>query len=563
MDCTHNRTILSTRAVTCEFLVFILVIFLNILHNSIITFFLDANKDTSDIRVISEALKVLYRDIFNETRTSPLDSKSTKKLDQIYVNLSLVTGSRIEVQRDVTYEDVFRMLANEQNIKRIAFIGEAGVGKTTLLSKIAHDWAVGKHLTDVDLLLFIPLREVQTEMRIENIIQMYVARGIDLDKQRVERYMKEKQRKVMFLCDGLDEYVGDVRNPDPNDILIGIMRGDEFKASPAIVTTRPWRAEQISSTPTLALRYELVVVNGFKKEDVVDYVKKFFYDNQQSANSLIHLITEDSLVATNMAPYPIFCCMLCNMWEQEYRRETIQALETFSQLFDEMMYSLMEHWLAKNSFRDYRKRYKKSLEEIGKVALKGLLEDKLTFTEQAFQECTESINTGCQVGVLSFEKRFTPVDTGMDGNQSQSDIQTQSDVSFSHKLFQEFLGGLYLASLYIVDQSHFWKVVKESIIPEYQKYRYLLYFTVAHGKDPGYCGKVLLEHICKEITDDEFIVDVTFECHAEEAVSPTIKYLQDTCTHLQLSARLQIIQKHTWSGYKHILGLHGRNMVRK
>ena len=103
----------------------------------------------------------MYRKLFSKTKTSPLDAKSYRKLDQIYVNLSMLQGMGRDSKPDITYEHVFQILANEETITRIAFLGEAGVGKTTLLSKIAYDWAMDKHLIDVELLFFVPLREIQ------------------------------------------------------------------------------------------------------------------------------------------------------------------------------------------------------------------------------------------------------------------------------------------------------------------------------------------------------------------------------------------------------------------
>ena len=111
--------------------------------------FIDLNLNPDDMPSTSAALKRLYRQMFNKTKTSPIDSKSYKKLDHIFVNLSLLKRTSSEYQEDIAYERVFDFIANDQNIRRLAFVGEAGVGKTTLLAKIAHDWAVGRHLNEI------------------------------------------------------------------------------------------------------------------------------------------------------------------------------------------------------------------------------------------------------------------------------------------------------------------------------------------------------------------------------------------------------------------------------
>ena len=500
---------------------------------------------------ISADLKRLYIEKFSNTRTIPLDAKSVRKLEQIYVNLSLLKGTSREKQESIVYERVIDILANDPEKTRIAFIGEAGVGKTTLLAKIAYDWAMGNHLQDIDLLFFVPLREVDENTRFADIVHMYFACEVEETSKRVEDYARANQSRVMFLLDGLDEYVGDISIADPTDILIGIMRGDQFKRSPALITTRPWRAEQISSKIELNLRYMRIVVNGFNRNDVKEYIRKYFHDDSASAKSLTRLMTEDSLVAGNMAPYPIFCSMLCNIWAETSRQKELQTIETFAQLFEEMILSLREHWLAKTTFRDYEQRCSKCLKDIGKIAFEGLLNNKLTFTDQAFESCEDSMQTGCEIGVISSEKGFASSGKGKD----------RIDVSFPHKLFQEYMAGVYLDSLYIVDKAQFWRLVNNKVLPDYQQFRYLVYFAVAKGKEDGHCGKPLMESICEEIQDEEFIADVALECQKDSSRSPAVEVFRKNCTNLKLSERIQILHKHTWSGFQHIFGLCSGDVV--
>ena len=502
---------------------------------------------------ISAALKRLYRQIFSKTKTSPLDAKSLKKLDEIYVNLSLLKDTNNEKHHDMSYEQIFQILADTETITRLVFLGEAGVGKTTFLSKIAYDWAVGKHLVDIELLFFVPLREIQQTMPLGDILQRYASRGMDFDSKRVEEYVRGNQRKVLLLLDGLDEYSEDIRHENLANALIGIIRGDKLKNTPVFITTRPWRAEQITSTPKIRLRYSRIVVRGFQKKDVKEYINKYFQNHRDSAKGLIKLMTGDSLIATNMAPYPIFCCMLCNMWKEEFKRGRIQILETFSQLFEEMISSLIEHWLSKNSFRDYRRRCNDSFKQVGRVAFEGLLINKLTFTDDNFEGNTEAMKTGCEVGVLSAENRFEQID-----HESK---HPKINVSFPHKLFQEYLAGIYLASLYLAEPTQFWKYVNDRVLPRYQEFRYLLYFTTAHGKEPGHAGKALMDAICEQVDNEEFIADIVFEFHSELALTPAAKVFRQRCTQLKLSQRLQLLEKHTWSGYMYILAYCGRETV--
>ena len=94
--------------------------------------------------------------------------------------------------------------------------------------------------------------------------------------------MKANQKKIALLFDGLDEYKGDIKQEKSNDALIEILRGDKLKRAPVIVTTRPWRAEQITSNEKINKRYSRILVEGFEKQNIQEYIKKFFQDDEES-----------------------------------------------------------------------------------------------------------------------------------------------------------------------------------------------------------------------------------------------------------------------------------------
>ena len=106
---------------------------------------------------------------------------------------------------------IFERLAKTQDSSRMLFLGEAGVGKTTLLAKIAYDWAKGRRLQNIDILLYVPLREFQTSLHFGDIVQRYVSREtLKLRPKMITNYAKTNQENVMLLLDGFDEYSGDI-----------------------------------------------------------------------------------------------------------------------------------------------------------------------------------------------------------------------------------------------------------------------------------------------------------------------------------------------------------------
>ena len=527
---------------------------------------------SEEVDTLKEELKTLYRIEFDEIKTSPLDPLSLRKLEQIYVHLVLLGESTYEEPMPIDYDELFDIFGSENEKTRIAFVGEAGVGKTTLLVRVAYDWAIGKRLQNVDLLFFIRLRKILKCTYFAEILKTFVSDGLNLSNTKLDEYMRTHQRKILFLLDGLDEYKGDITLATRSNDLSQIMRGDKFKRAPVIVTSRPWRAEQITSVEIINKKYRRIRVEGFTKHSVQEYIKKFFKDDIDSAESLIYLTTEGSLVAQTIAPYPIFCCMLCHMWKwlRESERDRVRKLETFSELTQDMINALVEQYAAKlndkeESLKDCQTRCKESFELVGAVAFRGLLIRRLAFDVDNFREIMDAMQTGCEVGVLSLKKKFAPIDT-----RQKDGIHHISEVSFPHKLMQEYLAGYFLVSLHRKRPTEFEKLLRENVLNTYKEFRYLLYFTASHGKRAEQAGRHLMHSLWKAFgtdlkptTDDppkiayyrenvikssvDFLVDVAFECHDEEAIRPVIDLLRQVES-ICLSHDTQA-SKHTWSAY--------------
>ena len=531
-------------------------------------YFIDTSLTTltiEEVKRLKEELKTFYLLEFGEINTSPLDPQSLRQLEQIYVHLVLLSETAYENPMSLDYDRLFEIFADEKGKSRVAFLGEAGVGKTTLLSKIAYDWAKGEQLQDIDLLFFVRLREIERCSSFTEIPRKYISDGFKLQNNRLDEYMTTNQRKVLLLLDGLDEYKQDIKIENTDDVIIDIMRGDKLKRVPVIVTTRPWRAEQITSIDKINKRYTRIRVEGFKRHDVQVYIQRFFTNDLESAESLIRLAAENSLIAKTMAPYPIFCCMLCHMWKwiKVSDRERVRKLQTFSELIHEMINALVEQYAAKvrekgESLKDCQARCKSGFERIGEVAFRGLLVKQLAFNEDIFTDCMDAMRTGCEVGILSSKTKFAP------SNVRQREGSEQlAEVSFPHKLLQEYLAGLYFASLYHVNRPEFEELLREKILTHPWEYEYVLYFMAFHGREPGQAGPQLIETLCRKwelkhyIHGEVLIAEIAFECHDAVAIATFINlFFQKT------SLELADLTAHQQAAYMFTLASCGQKEVR-
>ncbi|XP_072182193.1 uncharacterized protein [Diadema setosum] len=463
-------------------------------------------------------LKAYYKKERRTVTVDPLNFMERVDLDDIYTNLSLIEQSGMR-KTPITYEDLW---ANDEggNIsKRILIQGEGGVGKTTLCDKIAWDWCQGRVLQDLDMVFVIPLRNIATDDTIGGIVKRYLSESNEATPAQIDRYISTNSNKILLVFDGFDEFSGNIEGEDISEV-IRILGIEQYESCKVIVTSRPWRTDDFRFHKSLAVAYTLISVEGFNKGNLSNYIKRYFrVRNKDSlADTLVSFIEENDVIRSNMAPFPIYCAMLCLMWSDvsEDRRKEMQKLQTFSEIFGEMISFLKEHYASKlveklqdRTVVNVVKEATRAIQAISETALNGLIERKLLFNEEQFEHCKDALETCWKVGILTREKYVNDIKSRHDSDSPSFVVST---VSFPHKLFQEYIAGAHIAILFANDRPRYEKV-KKKIIRHYKEFRYLLYFASASRKE---LGLDIIDGLIKE-DDKYFCLDVAFECHTEEA----------------------------------------------
>ncbi|XP_072172349.1 uncharacterized protein [Diadema setosum] len=472
-----------------------------------------------------EELKEYYRMTRSRVRVDPLNFMELVKLDDIYTNLSIIDRSS-QRKTSITYED---LVSNKGNLsKRILIQGEGGAGKTTLCAKIAWDWCQGRILQDLDMVILIPLRDVKNVNSIGDIVRNYLS---DSNSNQIDDYIATNQNKVLIIFDGFDEFNGKLNDENCSDV-IRILRIKQYMSCRVIVTTRPWRTDEFMLDKSLAEAYTFLNVEGFNEEHLGGYIEKYFRIREKDnlAQDLITFMHENDVIQSNMAPFPIYCAMLCLMWNDvsEEKRKEMQTMHTFSKIFGEMIYFLKYHFASKacgnlqnQNVVEQWQEAEKAIRDISEIAFNGLLDKNLSFSEEQFRDCHDAIETCCKVGVLTIERDVITRERRRDVNISSL---VASTVSFPHKLFQEYIAALYIQNLFANDRPQYDKV-KSEFLSRHQEFRYLLYFTSALENELGLdIIQGLIDSPPREAHQvnsydryRDFCVDVAFECHTEEA----------------------------------------------
>ncbi|XP_071494952.1 uncharacterized protein, partial [Diadema antillarum] len=442
------------------------------------------------VQQCKEDLKEYYRVSRRKVTVDPLNFMERVELDDIYTNLSIIDRNSNR-KTPITYDDL--LLNNDKGnlSKRLLIQGEGGVGKTTLCAKIAWDWCQGRILQDLDMVVLIPLRDIKNATSIGGIVKTYLSHSNTATKKNIDDYVSTNLSKILIIFDGFDEFDKKLSRTSSSEVIDIIVK-EANNSCKVIVTTRPWRTNEFMMDKSLAETYTFLDVEGFNKENLSVYIRRYFRirGKDNLAESLISFIQENDVIQSNMAPFPIYCAMLCLMWNDfsEERRRELQKLHTFSQIFGEMISFLKQHYASKicvnlqnQNIVEHLKEAGKAVQQISEIALEGLYHRNLSFPEEQFRKCHDAMVTCCRVGVLTIEKDVIRRERRRDVNISSL---VTSTVSFPHKLFQEYIAGLYIEYLFDNDRAKY-DEVKNELLSRPLEFRYVLYFTSASGKELG------------------------------------------------------------------------------
>ena len=481
---------------------------------------------------------------------------SVVELRHIFTNLFIIEEDRnTKEKKPIDYTDLINIKANDGVMKRILIQGEAGVGKTTLCAKIVWDWVNGERYQEFTIVPVVLLREVKKGQTIGGILITYLQKNT-ITAEQLDQYIEANEDKILTLLDGLDELGLDM--PESHEDIVNILQCVRYRKSTTIVTTRPWKAHFVTNSTNLSKQYACVCIEGFTMKNVHSYIGKFFNSNKSAAKGLVQFLKEGNLLSEIMAPFPIFCSMLCHLWKKEERRQAIRKLQTFSQIFFEIISFLKEHHAAKQFdtpsselVNVMMNQIESHFKDISKIAFTGLLKDQLCFDGEVFESCRDAQRTACEIGILTEETGLTLQGFGSGFKRPR----IARNVSFPHKLFQEFMAGLHLVDQFQTNRTEYERILNTVIMLKANKFQYLLYFATSQLQPVG-------QDIISKLTKDtahlttkrqkhlDFIMEVAFECHDKETSKLVEQNLSSECKAIELKRSMSA---HVIAGYLYTL----------
>ena len=323
---------------------------------------------------------------------------------------------------------IFRPHPKCQKPHKVLIEGDPGMGKTTYSQKLAYDWANKQNEWDasfpeIEVLLLLRCNDIKSSIW-EAIDDQILPEDIDEKaKETFFKYIKENQSKVLLLLDGLDE-----ADPCERDIYLSLVTCKLLPDCHVVITSRHEVGKKVR-------RYcdNLWEIVGFTKEDSKRFIGNYFQGKEHLAEEFIERQVKHWYAdppdpnlrsLSDLAKNPLNLTLLCCIFEDS---ENV-FLESRTRLYIEIVLLVLRRYEEKNGLetnndQDLISVYREKLKLLGQFSLHSLHERKWYFEKE------KDIDN---FGFFSFQ-------------QGGTKSKPCTRCVFSHKSFQEFFAGFYLA----------------------------------------------------------------------------------------------------------------------
>ncbi|XP_051991217.1 NLR family CARD domain-containing protein 3-like isoform X2 [Xyrauchen texanus] len=396
--------------------------------------------------LLQDTLRRQYEGILNATTYIPLKmylSKRTHSDAQLFHEMQELERPFNEVIKEenvINHEDLLNPHSSTQEpVHTILIRGISGSGKSTAVGKLVLDWANGKTHLNIDFVFPLFLSELNILYKNKySLIQF-----LDLLFPKIPDLETLKQARVLFICDGLDEFrlplnfkhakrcVNPLKPVSLDCLLVNLLRGNLIPSAQILVTSKLKNRDLIP--PEHVQR--VVEVHGFDDLQWEEHIKREVHDQSIAARAIVHVKSSRTLYI--MRSLPFFGQMAATVLEELFSNHSTTDTNpplTLTEMFTHFILIQMKRQALQE--RSTRLGTEEIL-KLGRLAWHMLEKDMLTFMEKDFRE-----------------KDIDPIHPAKLSENMPMLFREQKLMNlgrtyrFMHPSFQEYLAALYVAVHY-------------------------------------------------------------------------------------------------------------------
>ena len=343
-----------------------------------------------------------------------------------------------------------KVLQEKGNV--VGIIGQAGVGKSTLMKKLLHLNVSGEQLYKADFVFYVKLRDFFNKTDI-NLFEFLMGReAYDyLDwmedstiRKKVVKILSQS-KSVCILLDGFDEAgISNMhlkKNPkiefdingqnSSEDYIFGLLNGRILPNAKKLITSRPGQMLDLSTSYKPKF---IVKIFGFKEQDI-EHICTDICGDEYASQVFSQIESQPELLSYCLVP--INCVLTVYCIYHFLKEKMPKSLpKTITDVFVLTFFCFSETDHVRNNFKEFDIKSFTDLKKISKLAWSGTKNQKLYFDEDDLKDLSLY-----DTDISSF--------TVMLKQQNQKSrlkvLQnaTKKCIYFTHLLLQEFFAAIF------------------------------------------------------------------------------------------------------------------------
>ena len=382
-------------------------------------------------------------------------------------------------------KEVAEILAPLQTSSDPQFIlieGAPGIGKSLLLKEMAFRWGKQEILQKFKLVLLVCLRDpaVQQMSLIDDLLQSFCKRNRRSNKiaSACSNYLLENNGEdLALLLDGYDEYPERLRK---DSLIADILKRKELPCCGLVMSSRPHAS--------IALREQATVrvdILGFTEAERQHYIKESMKDQPAHKTDELTRYLQSHSTISSLCFVPFNIVVLVYLYKQG-----IPLPKNSAELYNHFICLTVCRHLTKYGHRlqsnittltDLPEPYSKIIQQLTKLSLEALNDDKLIFTLDEIKEACPDITAAVPgaingFGLLQAVEHFCLT-------------KTTTTFNFLHFSIQEYLAAHYIANLPADKEL---KIIEAKFWSSIHFNTFSMYVAITKGQRPSFkhflCG---------------------------------------------------------------------------
>ncbi len=461
---------------------------LQILCTDLKTKKIEEDKESQDLTKTKGDEK--YKDVRMASVEDLFGDKRVIKAESLFKPIRELFGNQVLEAKDT--DEVPRLLLVQ---------GRAGIGKTTFVRYVAHQWSKGQLYRNYAWVFTLTLRKLRLLAHIQELSLpewIRLSQFSDWEQKEFDELWKHRidsairQNKALLILDGYDETPEN--HPCQSILKSLLMAGRKYSSISLLITTRPCGAQEITEK-----RRNLEII-GFTDDNINQYIQTYFSKAPDKAlvNTLTETLRKQPVIWAN-AHIPLNLNLLCGIMEETIQKTQVEGLTQGLAQLSSMtrLYQVMEKKLYEWSHSrhdtgslkvgrqliraqtDFIKHYQKERLFLAQLAFQSFETERIIISLQVIGEVLQAyvdkeVTQGSQRSIQQEKERLAEeffdevcrlglIKPVLDKSGFR---QTQQDYEFLHLTFQEYYVAIYLAEGLGSEKSAIRNQVEKTILRE-------------------------------------------------------------------------------------------------